>query len=163
MLCYQIIQDALKRKLSDTACALQVSEVLNEGFQTLVNSPSDSVSVELLESFAKVRFSLSRVADILHRTTSKQTSQVEQLLQAAKVVCSNAVVNMIDRSGQHDTTGPSVYLMRVLVRRYGRSSLEKVASAYSWVIPEELTCTQEVRLAIMYVLVQSDIIEKKLL
>ena len=123
---------------------------MNEGFTALlVDNISGSMSVQLLEGLAKVRFSLVVVADILEKeSSSKQnthpSSQTEQLIYTAQNVCSDLRVNIIDTSGHLDTTGPVVYLMRLLVRQYGMPCLEKVANTYSWVVPQQLKSMQEV-------------------
>ena len=144
----------MKRKFSDSTGTLElnvdeVTEVMNAGFTVLVENPSDKISIELLEGIAKMRYSLSRVAYFLQGTSSKpvsSNSKMGQFVHMAKLICSDANVNIIDTSGSHDTTGPFVYLMRVLVRQYGMSCLEEVAATYPWVIPRELVGKQEVRL-----------------
>lgn len=116
---------------------------MNEGYVAILyetTSGPANVSVLLLEGLAKVRFSLSVTADIFEKQSlSKQiSSPVKQLVYTAQNVCCDLKINVIDTTGSLDTTGPVVYLMRLLVRQYGMSCLEKVASAYSWVIPKEL-------------------------
>ena len=147
------MQDALLRSCSDPTSELSLSGVtklLNEGFIALLDETIPAhISVEFLEGVAKVRFSLSVVADILEKqVSSKQritsSSQAQQLVYTAQNICRDPNVNVIDTTGQLDTTGPIVYLMRLLVRQYGMPCLEKVAQVYSWVIPRELKCTQEV-------------------
>ena len=144
------IQSTLKRRLSNSTD--EVNEMMNEGFKVLVENSSSNMSTELLEGFAKVRLSLSKFAFILQRTLvasseqELQSSQLENLVRTAKHICSDANVNIIDTSGGQDTTGPIVYLLRVLVRQYGMSCLEKVSASYPWVIPKELTEEQKVRL-----------------
>ena len=123
---------------------------MNEGFTALlVDDMSDKMSVQFLEGLAKVRFSLSVVADILEKEfSSKQTihpsSQTMQLIYTTQNVCSDLHVNVIDTSGRLDTTGPVVYLMRLLVRQYGMPCLEKVTKTYPWVVPQQLKSVQEV-------------------
>lgn len=124
-----------------------VSENMNEGFTALLND--STISVQLLEGLAKVRFSLSVVADILEKeSSSKQntdpSSQTKMLMYTTQNICSDLQVNVIDTSGRLDTTGPVVYLMRLLVRQYGMPCLEKVANTYPWVIPPQLKSVQEV-------------------
>lgn len=116
---------------------------MNEGYVAILYETTlgpANVSVLLLEGLAKVRFSLSVAADIFEKqSSSKQiSSPVKQLVYTAQNICCDLKINIIDTTGSLDTTGPVVYLMRLLVRQYGMSCLEKVASAYSWVIPKEL-------------------------
>lgn len=124
-----------------------ITENMNEGFTALL--VDNTMSVQLLEGLAKVRFSLSVVADILEKdSSSKQkthpSSPTKQLIYTAQNVCTDLHVNVIDTSGCLDTTGPVVYLMRLLVRQYGMPCLEKVANTYPWVVPQQLKCIQEV-------------------
>lgn len=120
---------------------------MNEGYVAVLYETASgpaNISVLLLEGLAKIRFSLSVAADILEKqSSSKQiSSPVKQLVYTTQNVCCDLKINIIDTTGSLDTTGPIVYLMRLLVRQYGMSCLEKVASAYSWAIPKELRNTQ---------------------
>ncbi len=47
-------------------------------------------------------------------------------------------VNVIDPTGRVDTTGPVLYLMRLLVRQFGFTCLQRVSQAHPWVVPESL-------------------------
>ena len=145
-----LFQDAFLRSFTDTTSESYLSSIV----QTLkkgVKVPLDEtqISVEFLESVAQIRFSLSVVADVLKQhISSKQkvtlSLQAQQLVSTAHNICSDSKINVIDTTGQCDTTGPVVYLMRLLVRQYGMPCLENVAKRYSWVIPRQLTSTQEV-------------------
>lgn len=120
---------------------------MNEGYVAVLYETASgpaNISVLLLEGLAKIRFSLSVAADILEKqSSSKQiSSPMKQLVYTTQNVCCDLKINIIDTTGSLDTTGPIVYLMRLLVRQYGISCLEKVASAYSWAIPKELRNTQ---------------------
>lgn len=119
---------------------------MNEGYVAVlyetVSRPAN-ISVLLLEGLAKIRFSLSIAADIFEKqASSKQnimiSSPMKQLVYTAQNVCCDLKINIIDTTGSLDMTGPIIYLMRLLVRQYGMSCLEKVADIYSWVIPKEL-------------------------
>ena len=119
---------------------------MNEGYVAILyetTSGPANISVLLLEGLAKIRFSLSIAADIFEKqVSSKQnivtSSSIKQLVYTAQNVCCDLKINVIDTTGSIDMTGPTVYLMRLLVRQYGMSCLEKVADTYSWVIPKEL-------------------------
>ena len=147
------MQDALSRCFTDISSepTLKViAETMNEGFAALHDMAIfENITVELLEGLAKLRFSLSVVADVLQKqSTSKQNiipgTQTQLLVHTAQNVCSDLQVNVIDTSGHLDTTGPIIYLMRLLVRQYGMPCLEKVAIIYSWIIPTQLKSSQEV-------------------
>ena len=119
---------------------------MNEGYVAVLYETASgpvNISVLLLEGLAKIRFSLSVAADIFEKqSSSKQniemSSPMKQLVYTTQNICCDLKINVIDTTGNLDTTGPIVYLMRLLVRQYGMSCLEKVAGAYSWVIPKEL-------------------------
>lgn len=141
----------MSRSISDTISEHKlkdINEIMNEGFAVLLSEFSDNISVQLLEAVARVRFSLSVVADMLERLSSKQksqlSSQAKQLVYTSQNICTDLRVNVIDTTGKLDTTGPVVYLMRLLVRQYGMPVLERVADACTWVIPRELKDTKQV-------------------
>lgn len=132
-----------------------IAETMNEGFIALLDETviSENVSVQFLEGLAKVRFALSVVAEVMERQTSSKhmvetSAQAKQLVYTACNVCCDLNVNVIDITGRSDTTGPIVYLMRLLVRQYGMPCLETVADAYSWVIPRQLRNAKVVGLLI---------------
>ena len=152
-----LLQDALSRSFSDTTSEFNVkriAETMNEGYGALLyeTTPGPAhISVLFLEGLAKIRFSLSVVADILEKqVSSKQkvttSSHITQLVYTAQNICSDLNINVIDTTGNLDTTGPTVYLMRLLVRQFGMSCLEKVTDTYSWIIPMELRSKQEVKI-----------------
>jgi hypothetical protein len=142
----------LLRTFSDTTSELslkRIAETMNDGYvavlyATTSESGPANISVLLLEGLAKIRFSLSIAADIFEKQASSKQNIVtsspmkQQLVYTAHNVCCDLKVNVIDTTGSLDTTGPIVYLMRLLVRQYGMSCMEKVADVYSWVIPKEL-------------------------
>ena len=141
----------MSRSFSDTTSesSLEVlAETMNEGFLALLEeSVSMNITVPVLEGLAKIRFGLSEVGNMLQRQMSTKQitcSQTKQLVRMAQNICSDMTVNVIDTTGQRDTTGPIVYLMRLLVRQYGMPCLEKIADTYSWVIPKQLRTTSEV-------------------
>lgn len=101
--------------------------VLQEYFHT------PSVSLQYLESVAGVRLSLSVLAQEL-----KSDRVNSSLLRVARDLCMDTRVNVIDPKGRVDTTGPVLYLMRLLVRQFGFPCLQTVSQAHPWVVPETL-------------------------
>ena len=104
---------------------------------------------------AKIRFTLSIVADLLSkqvtgagRTPESQYyygAQATHLIQAAKDICTDPHVNHIDITGHNDTTGPIVYLLKLIVRQFGGTPcLQNVAEIHTWVIPPVLRREEEV-------------------
>ena len=90
-------------------------------------------NLEYLEGVAKVRYSLSVVAEVL-----KNEERYVELLRAAGRMCADREVNCIDPSGARGTVGPVVYLLKLLVRQYGMPCLNAAAEDYDWIIPKEM-------------------------
>ena len=93
-------------------------------------------SFEYLESVARVRYSLSVLAEVLK--SEEKGQHFVELLKAAKQLCSDSKINVVDMTGHKDTSGPVIYLVKVIVRKYGMPCLKKYAEEYSWIIPPEL-------------------------
>lgn len=68
------------------------------------------------------------------------------ILITSRHACTADRINTIDTSGKSNTTGPIVYLLKLLARQSGFSCLKKIAEGHNWVIPPEL-CRTEVRAA----------------
>ena len=68
-----------------------------------------------------------------------------QLVHVAGVLCTDSGVNHIDVTGDSDTTGPIVYLLKLLMRQYGTDCLQRVSKDHQWVVPPQLRQGQEVR------------------
>ncbi len=92
-----------------------------------------SVSLQYLEAVAGVRLSLSVLAQEL-----KGDRVNSSLLRVARYLCMDIRVNVIDPTGRVDTTGPVLYLMRLLVRQFGFPSLQTLSQSHPWVVPETL-------------------------
>ena len=104
-------------------------------------------SLSYLEAVAKLRCSLSVVAELLH---SQQTVVCWQytnddkfviLIEEAKNCCSTLQLN------DQNEAGPAVYLVKLLMRQYGPSFLYSMCknTDFLWVVPEHLRQTDEVR------------------
>ena len=102
-------------------------------------SRSDApVSVGYLEAIAKARYALSVVAEIL------SNNQVDKdLFHIASAICTDRKVNTI---GKADTTGPVVYLLKLLVRQFGFPCLKRVSQTHPWIVPQELKRGDDVSL-----------------
>ena len=93
-------------------------------------------SVEYLEGVAKIRCALSVVAEMLVEVPIDEVDQ--DLLKAAKSLCTNDVVNCIDTNELQNTVGPAIYLIKLLVRRYGMPYLKSACDVHDWIIPSAL-------------------------
>ena len=101
-------------------------------------------SLPYLEAVAKLRYSLSVVAELLYtQLTAERQQQYTHdallLIEEAKQCCSIPQLN-------EDEAGPAVYLVKLLMRQYGPSFLSRVCdhTELLWVVPEHLRQTDEV-------------------
>ena len=114
----------------------EVTRHLIQGFNALQEHRRGTPTLQYLEGIAKVRCSLSVVAKVLKDKDSGY--HIKELLRAAGRMCSDHQVNCIDSTGQRDTVGPVIYLLKLLVRQYGIPCLKAAAELHEWVIPAEL-------------------------
>ena len=94
-----------------------------------------------LEAVAKLRYSLSVVAELLHTQLTAgrgegghyHTHEARLLIEETKQCCSIPQLNQ-------EEAGPGVYLVKLLMRQYGPSFLTTLTSdpALQWVVPEHL-------------------------
>ena len=119
-------------------------------FQISSYSQGDAL-LYVLEGVAKARYGLSVVAVLLNEQISERAGSqhhhgiiVQQLLQVAKALCTDEGINHIDVIGDSDTTGPIVYLLKLLVRHYGTHCLQRVSEIYQWTLPRELVHVYQV-------------------
>ena len=110
---------------------------------------NEGVNLEYLEGVAKVRFALSIVAELLSQSNQPRSQQdgvlIVQLLHQAREVCTDPNINSVDDTGQKDTEGPVVYLIKLLVRQYGLQCLQKVSEEHGWIVPRLLQKNEEVK------------------
>ena len=118
----------------------EVTKILSEGYGGLQEHQCGTPTLEYLEGVAKVRYSLSVVAEVLKN--EQRGHHFMELLRVAGEMCSDYKVNCIDPTGQKDTVGPVIYLLKLIVRQYGMPCLKAAAKAHDWLIPHELKSTQ---------------------
>ena len=134
-----LFQDALSRQMSarNLTRAEKMEEVTRyviQGYSALQDHHRHiAPNLEYLEGVAKVRYSLSVVAEVL-----KNEEHHMELLRAAGRMCSDRDVNCIDPSSDRGTVGPVVYLLKLLVRQYGMPCLNAAVEKHDWIIPEEV-------------------------
>ena len=131
----------VRKSLSDHL-SHEVAEILEESYLSLEHTCADEsmVSLQYLQSVAGVRFGLSVVAEQL-----KNGHVDDRLLRITHDLCVDHRVNVVDPSGRVDTTGPVLYLLKLLIRQFGYPCLKAVSEAHPWVVPEELRRGEEVR------------------
>ena len=105
--------------------------ILEESSLTLLSEPQ--VSLRYLQAVAGVRFGISVASEQL-----KNGHVDDRLLRATHDLCVDRRVNVIDPSGRVDTTGPLLYLAKLLIRQFGYPCLKSVCEVHPWILPEEL-------------------------
>ncbi len=132
------MQDTWHKRVSNLPLDNQanfVGKILEDGYQQLQEHLQTlSSSMQYLEAVAGVRYALSILAKQLKKDDIKSAT----MLRIAKDLCMDTRLNIIDPSGRVDTTGPVLYLVKLLVRQFGLDCLKNVSQAYPWVIPESL-------------------------
>ena len=149
-LCFVFIQHTWCKKYeSDT---FNVS-CIETGFQELLlhsQQECKAVTMDYLNAVAQIRFGLHLAATCLIREVDcnekkdvvmKDSDTCSTLLMIVERICSDTTINWID---QVHATGPLMYLLRLLVRRYGMMHLKKIAKRYQWIQPPHLELTTEV-------------------
>ena len=108
--------------------------------QLHTNHSHGKISLGYIEGVANVRFALSVVAEQFH----KRVTMKPALLHAVRMVCIDPSINHIDDTGQTDTTGPVLYLLKLIVRQFGFPCLKEVSVEHPWIMPHELMTADEV-------------------
>ncbi len=111
-----------------------MGQILRDSYHQLCKHlGTSSISRQYLEAVAGVRFCLSILAEQL-----KSDHISEAISRVARYLCMDTRLNIIDPSGRVDTTGPVLYLIKLLVRQFGFPCLMTVSQTHPWVIPEGL-------------------------
>ncbi len=113
-----------------------IGQILEDGYQQLQKHLHTSlISLQYLEAVAGVRFVLSFLA---HCHLKKNNIINDAVLGVARDLCMDTRLNIIDPSGRVDTTGPVLYLIKLLVRQFGFPCLMTVSQTHPWVVPDGL-------------------------
>lgn len=108
------------------------------------------ITIGYLEGVAGIRFAVMEVASLLHShclnvATVKTSPWQYQLIQCAEELCADPAVNTTDFTvSSEDVVGPAVYLLKLLVRKYGFPCLKQVSDQHQWIIPEGLRTADQV-------------------
>ena len=87
---------------------------------------SNVFSYDIIEAIATMRFSLRMIGnDLIHHKYLTRTDKV------VKTVLSDMSLNTLE-------TGPSIYILRIIVRRFGYTQLMNVMKEYPWIVPDHL-------------------------
>ena len=110
-----------------------------------------NLSVLYLEKVAHIRYGLSVVAETLHGqvTMDEEPIIAPDLMQIAQRICTDRTINVC---GQTECTGPSVFLLKLIVRQYGTACLEKITVNHPWVVPDVLHNKDQVHFCVCMML-----------
>ena len=98
-------------------------------------------TVHYLEAIAGIRFAFLEIANLLH----SEREDCIDLFELARDVCTDPAINTSDFTvNDRDVVGPAVYLLKLLVRKYGFPCLKQVYEKFNWIIPEGLRETNQV-------------------
>ena len=132
--------------------------ILEVGYQALCQHgqyTNATPTLDYLEGVARVRFALSIISELLNQNDQPWSHEdsvlVAQLLHQAREVCMDRNINSIDDTGQRDTVGPVVFLIKLLVRQYGLNCLQRASEEHVWIVPEQLKQTGEVHRIILII------------
>ena len=123
---------------SDQPLSTQVQQacrLLQDGYSMMAQHFSQKHQPEYLEGVSKVRYSLSVVADVLSRS---EHDDHQKLLEVAEKVCTDTDINVVNHFQHISVVGPSIYLVKLLIRRYGMPCLKATAEAYKWILPDDI-------------------------
>ena len=97
------------------------------------SDPGSAITIDYLEAIAHIRFVVTEIASFLN---SNSFATEPRMLQQLNDICVDRAVDFTENSG--DVTGPTFYLLKVLVRQYGFYAVNKIFTKHQWVIPQGL-------------------------
>ena len=140
-MCKQYSGQQLKLKVKTVTHILDNCHQVLSGFKL-----GSDISIAYLEAVAGIRYAMMEVAALLHSSQEGAQQQLTlQLMQVTEGICTDAVINTTDFT-KEDVVGPCMYLLKLIVRVYGRSSLQRLSGEYPWLIPQGLCTTNQVNL-----------------
>jgi hypothetical protein len=161
LLCVQCFENAVEKEycgLSFKGKIGAMTDLLKSSADTLTCLPGfATISLDSLESVARMRYALQVVAELLLLQVNEQGGSLEShtqnlhgriasvLLEEARCVCTAERINNIDPTGRSNTTGPLIYLLKLIVRQGGTSCLKKIIEnqQLKWLVPLELENDEE--------------------
>ena len=134
-----LTQDSKFKVNSTLTLSEQVSVAttcLKEGHLSLTeDTPQQRLNFDFIEGLAKARFALGIVAEVLctHSPSScVEITRWQDLLEVTKAIVGDVKINRAD-------AGPAVYLLKLIVRRYGLSLMTILQKQHHWLVPASLT------------------------
>lgn len=138
-----ITQDSKLKVNSSLTLSEQLSvatSCLKEGHSSLTeHTPQQTLNFDFIEGLAKARFALGIVAEVLctHSPIGVEITHRQELLQATKAIVEDVKINQVD-------AGPAIYLLKLIVQRYGLSLMTVLQKQHHWLVPTSLTKNNKV-------------------
>jgi len=90
-----------------------------------------------------VRFALLVVAEVLYTQSPRGHVSITKLLKVARAIVEDATINQTD-------AGPAIYLLKVIVRRYGISFMIDMQKQHNWLVPSSLPKSEKVYMCFQF-------------
>ena len=116
------------------------------------------INIRYLEAVAGTKFVLTEFANLVHSQFDQddhidnalmgELELMENLTDIVRKVCTDTVINTTTFSsgGIMDVMGPSVYLLKLLMRQFSFPCLKQASEKYLWIVPEGLRASNLVSL-----------------
>ena len=78
-----------------------------------------------------MRFSLGVVAEVLCMRSPKRHVQITKLLEVTRAIVKDEAINQTG-------AGPAIYLLKLIVRRYGISFMNDLQKQHNWLVPSKV-------------------------
>ncbi len=155
---HDVLQDALIKQHSGKPLESKIESavhILKESHEVLKAYRSNPVrNISYIEGIAGIRFAMGEVATLLHCLGDQEVQVPQQLafrvLQVTEEVCTDPIINTTNFI-EGDVVGPALYLLKLLVRKYGFTFLKQVSEEYRWILPEGLHTANQVIILVVHV------------
>lgn len=133
-----ITQDSKLKVNSNLTLSEQVSVAticLKEGHSSLTeHTPQQTLNFDFIEGLAKARYALGIVAEVLctRSPSGVEITRWQELLEITKAIVEDVKINQVD-------AGPAIYLLKLIVRRYGLSLMTILQKQHHWLVPASFT------------------------
>ena len=95
-----------------------------------------------------MRFALGVVAEVLCTQSPRGHHQITKLLEVARAIVEDATINQTG-------AGPAIYLLKVIVRRYGISFMIDLQKEHNWLVSSSLLKSEKVYMYFQFMNVDS--------
>jgi len=89
-----------------------------------------------------VRFALGVVAEVLCTRSQRGHVQITKLFEVARAIVEDRTINQTG-------AGPAIYLLKLIVRRYGISVMNDLQKQHNWLLPSSLPKSKKVHFLLL--------------